>query len=246
MQFFSQGAFRNPMVVRVAGLAYQEGFGGHFHNDNSVAVLRDMPGPGGRGAGAAGRRRADAADLPGRGRGGRQRLRLPGADRALPHPRPVRRGRQRVAGRLRRRRRTGPRDHVPIGRARVYGSARPSDLTIITSVTGCGCRCGRRPGWPSEGVGSRVVDLRWLAPLPVADIIREAVGDRPGAGRGRDPALRRGGRGRDRRAGRRRLRRSGAAGGRGRLVRTVRPGGAVTCWSPRKPIDPGCPLRCWH
>ena len=32
------------MVVRVAGLAYQEGFGGHFHNDNSVAVLRDIPG----------------------------------------------------------------------------------------------------------------------------------------------------------------------------------------------------------
>lgn len=28
MQFFSRGAFRNPMVVRVAGLAYQEGFGG--------------------------------------------------------------------------------------------------------------------------------------------------------------------------------------------------------------------------
>ncbi|MEW1590225.1 thiamine pyrophosphate-dependent enzyme, partial [Micromonospora vinacea] len=44
MRFFSQGAFRNPMVVRVAGLAYQEGFGGHFHNDNSVAVLRDVPG----------------------------------------------------------------------------------------------------------------------------------------------------------------------------------------------------------
>ena len=30
------------MVVRVAGLAYQRGFGGHFHNDNSVAVLRDV------------------------------------------------------------------------------------------------------------------------------------------------------------------------------------------------------------
>ena len=44
LQFFSQGAYRNPMVVRVAGLAYQEGFGGHFHNDNSVAVLRDIPG----------------------------------------------------------------------------------------------------------------------------------------------------------------------------------------------------------
>src|SRR5256886_6832293 len=44
MSFFSQGAYRNPMVVRVAGLAYQEGFGGHFHNDNAVGVLRDIPG----------------------------------------------------------------------------------------------------------------------------------------------------------------------------------------------------------
>ncbi len=44
MRFFSQGAYRNPMVVRVAGLAYQQGFGGHFHNDNAVGVLRDVPG----------------------------------------------------------------------------------------------------------------------------------------------------------------------------------------------------------
>jgi 2-oxoisovalerate dehydrogenase E1 component len=27
-----------PMVVRIAGLAYQQGFGGHFHNDHSVAA----------------------------------------------------------------------------------------------------------------------------------------------------------------------------------------------------------------
>jgi len=32
------------MVVRVAGLSYQKGFGGHFHNDNAVGVLRDIPG----------------------------------------------------------------------------------------------------------------------------------------------------------------------------------------------------------
>ena len=32
------------MVVRIAGLAYQKGFGGHFHNDNAVAALRDIPG----------------------------------------------------------------------------------------------------------------------------------------------------------------------------------------------------------
>jgi 2-oxoisovalerate dehydrogenase E1 component len=44
LQFFSQGQFRNPMVVRLPGLAYQKGFGGHFHNDNSVGALRDIPG----------------------------------------------------------------------------------------------------------------------------------------------------------------------------------------------------------
>ncbi len=44
LSFFSQGRYRNPMVVRVAGLAYQKGFGGHFHNDNAVGVLRDIPG----------------------------------------------------------------------------------------------------------------------------------------------------------------------------------------------------------
>jgi 2-oxoisovalerate dehydrogenase E1 component len=44
LAFFSQGQFTNPMVVRIAGLAYQKGFGGHFHNDNSLAVFRDIPG----------------------------------------------------------------------------------------------------------------------------------------------------------------------------------------------------------
>src|SRR5439155_6534766 len=44
LQFFSQGRYRNGMVVRVAGYGYQRGFGGHFHNDDAVAVLRDIPG----------------------------------------------------------------------------------------------------------------------------------------------------------------------------------------------------------
>ncbi len=44
LSFFSSGQFANPMVVRVQGLAYQKGFGGHFHNDNSVGALRDIPG----------------------------------------------------------------------------------------------------------------------------------------------------------------------------------------------------------
>ena len=44
LSFFSKGQFTNPMVIRIAGLAYQKGFGGHFHNDNSFTVFRDIPG----------------------------------------------------------------------------------------------------------------------------------------------------------------------------------------------------------
>ena len=44
LSFFSNGAYSNPMIIRIAGLGYQKGFGGHFHNDNSLAVLRDIPG----------------------------------------------------------------------------------------------------------------------------------------------------------------------------------------------------------
>jgi 2-oxoisovalerate dehydrogenase E1 component len=44
LAFFSQGQFTNGMIVRIAGLPYQKGFGGHFHNDNSIAVFRDIPG----------------------------------------------------------------------------------------------------------------------------------------------------------------------------------------------------------
>ncbi|GGB52133.1 MFS transporter [Shewanella inventionis] len=44
LSFFSNGQFTNPMVIRIAGLGYQKGFGGHFHNDNSFTVFRDIPG----------------------------------------------------------------------------------------------------------------------------------------------------------------------------------------------------------
>jgi 2-oxoisovalerate dehydrogenase E1 component len=44
LSFFSNKQYRNPMVIRIAGLPYQKGFGGHFHNDNSLAVLTDIPG----------------------------------------------------------------------------------------------------------------------------------------------------------------------------------------------------------
>jgi 2-oxoisovalerate dehydrogenase E1 component len=44
LSFFSAGQFTNPMVVRIASFAYQRGFGGHFHNDHSIGGLRDIPG----------------------------------------------------------------------------------------------------------------------------------------------------------------------------------------------------------
>ncbi|MGZ8998787.1 MAG: alpha-ketoacid dehydrogenase subunit beta, partial [Allosphingosinicella sp.] len=44
LSFFSSGQYTNPMIVRIAGLGYQKGFGGHFHNDNSLAIFRDIPG----------------------------------------------------------------------------------------------------------------------------------------------------------------------------------------------------------
>lgn len=44
LAFFSKGQFTNPMLIRIAGLPYQKGFGGHFHNDNSLAIFRDIPG----------------------------------------------------------------------------------------------------------------------------------------------------------------------------------------------------------
>ncbi len=44
LAFFSSGQVQNPMVVRIAAFAYQKGFGGHFHNDNSIGALRDIPG----------------------------------------------------------------------------------------------------------------------------------------------------------------------------------------------------------
>ncbi len=44
LSYFSNAQFQNPMVIRVASFAYQKGFGGHFHNDNSIAALLDVPG----------------------------------------------------------------------------------------------------------------------------------------------------------------------------------------------------------
>ncbi|MFF4810761.1 thiamine pyrophosphate-dependent enzyme [Micromonospora chersina] len=173
MRFFSRGAFRNPMVVRVAGLAYQEGFGGHFHNDNSVAVLRDVPGL----VIAVPARPDDAAPML---RTCLAAAQVDGAVSVFLEPIALYHTRDLYSD--------GDGEwlaeyaepgawaarHVPIGRARVYGVGSAEDLTIITFGNGVRMSLRAAATLADEGIGSRVVDLRWLAPLPVADIIREA------------------------------------------------------------------------
>jgi 2-oxoisovalerate dehydrogenase E1 component len=171
LQFFSAGAFRNPMVVRIAGLSYQEGFGGHFHNDNSVAVLRDIPGlvvavPSGAAEAAPMLRTCLAA------------ARIDGnvcvflEPIALYHTRDLHSPDDN--GWLAPYAPPGEwaRDHVSIGRARVYGEG--EHLTVLTFGNGVRMSLRVAARLAERGVGVRVVDLRWLNPLPIADLVREA------------------------------------------------------------------------
>ncbi|HEY2671879.1 MAG TPA: transketolase C-terminal domain-containing protein [Rugosimonospora sp.] len=174
MSFFSAGAYRNPLVLRIAGLAYQEGFGGHFHNDNAVAALRDIPGlvlacPARPDDAAAMLRTCLAAAL------------VDGSvcavlePIALYHTRDLHTdGDGQWAARY-----PAPGDwaaeHVPIGRARVDVVGSGEDLTIVTFGNGVRMSLRAAASLAAQGIGSRVVDLRWLCPLPVADIVREAA-----------------------------------------------------------------------
>jgi len=165
LAFFSQGRYRNGMVVRIAGYGYQKGFGGHFHNDDAVGVLRDIPGL----VIASPARPDDAAAML---RTCVAAARVDGSvcvflePIALYHTRDLHEegdGLWLAAPGA---------EHVPLGSARTYGSG--ADLTIVTWANGLymSLRVARRLA--QDGVGARVVDLRWLAPLPLEDILREA------------------------------------------------------------------------
>jgi 2-oxoisovalerate dehydrogenase E1 component len=65
--------------------------------------------------------------------------------------------------------------HVPVGRARVDLLGSGADLTVITFGNGVRMSLRVAARMAAAGVGTRVVDLRWLSPLPVADIVREAA-----------------------------------------------------------------------
>jgi 2-oxoisovalerate dehydrogenase E1 component len=173
LRFFSQGQYTNPMVVRVPGFAYQRGFGGHFHNDNALAVLRDIPGL----IIASPARPDDAAAM--------LRTCIAMAETAgvpcvylepiaLYHTRDLYEDGDGgwLAPYL-----APPQwadAYTAVGRARTYGVG--GDLTMVTF--GNGVRMSLRVARSlaiAHGIGCRVVDLRWLAPLPVEDVLREAM-----------------------------------------------------------------------
>jgi 2-oxoisovalerate dehydrogenase E1 component len=171
LQFFSQGQYRNPLVVRIAGYGYQKGFGGHFHNDDAVGVLRDIPGlviaSAARPDDAAAMLRTclAAATVDGSvcvflepiALYHTADLHTPGDGAWLAPYAP-------------------PSDwddsHVALGSARTHCDG--TDLTIVTSGNGLHLSLRVVPALAARGVTTRVVDLRWLAPLPVEDIVREA------------------------------------------------------------------------
>ncbi|TVR31934.1 MAG: MFS transporter [Nitriliruptor sp.] len=168
--FFSSGQFQTPMVVRIAGLAYQKGFGGHFHNDNSIGALRDIPGLAlavpSRGDDAVRMLRAAVAmaavdgrvvaflepialyherDLHGPGDGGWLTDHPPAGELALP------------------------------GEVGVYGPD-ASDVLLVTYGNGVRMSLRAARHLAEEGIAARVLDLRWLAPLPF-DAVREHAAD---------------------------------------------------------------------
>lgn len=172
LPFFSNGQYANPMVVRIAGLGYQKGFGGHFHNDNSVAVLRDIPGL----ILACPSNGADAARML------RECVRLAREEQrlvvflepiALYPMRDLHAEKDGGWMRLY----PGPTETIPLGEVGVHGAG--ADLAIVSFGNGYYLSRQAEKRLAEKGVAARVIDLRWLSPLPEESLL-EAV---RGAGR---------------------------------------------------------------
>jgi 2-oxoisovalerate dehydrogenase E1 component len=166
LPFFSRGRFNNPMVVRIAGLGYQKGFGGHFHNDNAVAVLRDIPGlvvgcPARADDAAAMLRTCVAAAIAD------STMSVFLEPIALYHQRDLYQAGDQEWLAL------DHEEHVPIGRARSYHRD-SATLTMISFGNGVPMSLRVAHRLASAGIAAHVLDLRWLAPLPVEDILTAA------------------------------------------------------------------------
>ena len=169
LPFFSNGQYANPMVVRIAGLGYQKGFGGHFHNDNSLSVLRDIPGL----ILACPSDGAEAAMML------RECVRLAREEQrlvvflepiALYPMRDLHAAKD--GGWMRRY--PAPDQRVGFGEVGVHGKGR--DLAIVTYGNGRYLSEQAAPGLREAGIGLRIIDLRWLAPLPEAAVLAAVKG----------------------------------------------------------------------
>ena len=167
LPFFSNGQYTNPMVLRIAGLGYQKGFGGHFHNDNSVAVLRDIPGlilavP------------SDGAEAV---RMLRECVRLAREEQRLVvflEPIALYPMRDLLDDKDGGWMRTYPPlgERTEMGTVGLHGDG--TDLAIVTFGNGVYLSRQAQADLAAEGIAARVIDLRWLSPLPEAAML-EAV-----------------------------------------------------------------------
>nr|WP_275298241.1 thiamine pyrophosphate-dependent enzyme [Halomonas campisalis] len=169
LSFFSNGQYTNPMVVRIAGLGYQKGFGGHFHNDNAIAVLRDIPGL----LVACPSNAADAVGLM------QEAVRLADEEQrvvvmlepiALYHNRDLlEEGDQRWCFAD-----PGPEHRLPVGELGQWGAGR--DLAIVTYGNGVYLSRQAAARLEAEGIALRIVDLRWLTAID-HDAVYRSVAD---------------------------------------------------------------------
>jgi 2-oxoisovalerate dehydrogenase E1 component len=165
LSFFSNGQFQNPMVVRVQGLAYQKGFGGHFHNDDSIGALRDIPGL----MIAIPSRGDDAARML---RGALAAARACGCVVVFLEPIALYHERDLFADGdgLWLSDYPAPPAFLLPGEVGVHGPTPTNEAKDLAMLTyGNGVRLSLRAARKLEqedGVRARVVDLRWLAPMP--------------------------------------------------------------------------------
>ena len=169
LSFFSNGQYTNPMVLRIAGLGYQRGFGGHFHNDNSLAVLRDIPGL----IVACPSNGEDAAMML------REAVRLAREERrvvvfvepiALYPMRDLHEAGDKAWMRLY----PSPDRRIPMGEVAVHGDG--TDLAIVTYGNGVFLSLQAQRALAEAGFSCRVIDMRWLAPQPDEALLRETEG----------------------------------------------------------------------
>lgn len=169
LPFFSNGQFSNPMVLRIAGLGYQKGFGGHFHNDNSLAVLRDIPGI----VIACPSDGAEAALMM------REAVRLAREEqRVVVFVEPIALYPMRDLHETKdggwMRSYPAPDQRIALGEVGIDGDG--TDLAIVTYGNGRYLSTQARAELEAKGIKTRIIDLRWLAPLPAEALLEATKG----------------------------------------------------------------------